>query len=62
MLRIRGRASSGNVLKVLRLPEALSVPWERVGAGGAFGVALLARPRLPERHAGFRIPIAVPLG
>ena len=43
MLRIWGRASSSNVMKVLWLCEELSIPFERVEAGGAFG-----RVREPE--------------
>ncbi len=37
MLRIWGRANSSNVMKVLWLCEELSVPFERIDAGGAFG-------------------------
>ncbi|WP_372618622.1 glutathione S-transferase family protein [Falsiroseomonas sp.] len=37
MLRIWGRASSSNVMKVLWLCEELSIPFERIDAGGAFG-------------------------
>jgi len=37
MLRIWGRANSSNVMKVLWLCEELSIPFERVDAGGAFG-------------------------
>ncbi|WP_270938591.1 glutathione S-transferase family protein [Falsiroseomonas oryzae] len=37
MLRIWGRASSSNVMKVLWLCEELGVPFERIDAGGAFG-------------------------
>lgn len=38
MLKIWGRTSSSNVLKLLWLCEELSIPYERVDAGGAFGV------------------------
>jgi len=38
MLKIWGRANSGNVKKVLWACEELGVPYERVDAGGAFGV------------------------
>ncbi len=37
MLRIWGRANSSNVMKVLWLCEELSIPFERVDAGGSFG-------------------------
>jgi glutathione S-transferase len=37
MLRIWGRTSSSNVMKVLWLCEELGIPFERVDAGGAFG-------------------------
>jgi glutathione S-transferase len=37
MLRIWGRASSSNVMKVMVLCEELGLPFERVDAGGAFG-------------------------
>ncbi len=37
MLKIWGRANSSNVMKVLWLCEELSVPFERIDAGGAFG-------------------------
>jgi glutathione S-transferase len=43
MLRIWGRANSSNVMKVLWLCEELSIPFERIDAGGAFG-----RTRDPE--------------
>ncbi|HEV7267380.1 MAG TPA: glutathione S-transferase family protein [Falsiroseomonas sp.] len=43
MLRIWGRATSSNVMKVLWLCEELSIPFERIDAGGAFG-----RTREPE--------------
>jgi glutathione S-transferase len=38
MLKIWGRSSSSNVMKVLWLCEELGVPFERIDAGGAFGV------------------------
>ncbi len=38
MLRIWGRATSSNVMKVLWLCEELAIPYERVDAGGSFGV------------------------
>jgi glutathione S-transferase len=37
MLRIWGRNSSSNVMKVLWLCEELGLPFERIDAGGAFG-------------------------
>jgi glutathione S-transferase len=37
MLKIWGRASSSNVMKVLWLCEELGVPYERIDAGGSFG-------------------------
>ena len=37
MLRIWGRNSSSNVMKVLWLCEELGIPFERIDAGGAFG-------------------------
>lgn len=37
MLKIWGRASSSNVMKVLWLCEELSIPYERIDAGGEFG-------------------------
>jgi glutathione S-transferase len=37
MLRIWGRTSSSNVMKVLWLAEELAIPYERIDAGGAFG-------------------------
>jgi len=37
MIRIWGRASSSNVMKVLWLCEELSIPFARIDAGGAFG-------------------------
>jgi glutathione S-transferase len=37
MLKIWGRASSSNVMKVLWLCEELSIPYERIDAGGDFG-------------------------
>ncbi|MBY0335042.1 MAG: glutathione S-transferase family protein [Acetobacteraceae bacterium] len=37
MLKIWGRASSSNVMKVLWLCEELGLPFERVDAGGSFG-------------------------
>jgi len=37
MLRLWGRTSSSNVMKVLWLCEELSIPYERIDAGGAFG-------------------------
>jgi len=37
MLKIWGRASSSNVMKVLWLCEELSIPFERIDAGGEFG-------------------------
>jgi glutathione S-transferase len=43
MLRIWGRANSSNVMKLLWLCEELSIPFERIDAGGAFG-----RTREPE--------------
>jgi len=43
MLKIWGRASSSNVMKVLWVCEELGIPYERVDAGGAFG-----RTRDPE--------------
>ena len=38
MLKIWGRTSSSNVMKVLWLCEELKIPYERVDAGGTFGV------------------------
>jgi glutathione S-transferase len=38
MLKIWGRTSSSNVMKVLWLCEELAIPHERVDAGGSFGV------------------------
>lgn len=38
MLRIWGRANSSNVMKVLWLCEELGLAFERIDAGGAFGV------------------------
>jgi len=38
MLKIWGRTSSSNVMKVLWLCDELAIPCERVDAGGAFGV------------------------
>ncbi|MBX9700450.1 MAG: glutathione S-transferase family protein [Acetobacteraceae bacterium] len=38
MLKIWGRTSSSNVMKLLWLCEELAIPHERVDAGGAFGV------------------------
>lgn len=37
MLKIWGRTSSSNVMKVLWLCEELSIPYERIDAGGTFG-------------------------
>lgn len=37
MLKIWGRASSSNVMKLLWLCEELGIPYNRVDAGGAFG-------------------------
>lgn len=37
MLKIWGRASSSNVMKVLWLCDELSIPYERIDAGGTFG-------------------------
>jgi len=37
MLRIWGRTSSSNVMKLLWLCEELGIPFERIDAGGAFG-------------------------
>ncbi len=37
MLKIWGRSSSSNVMKVLWLCEELGLPFERIDAGGAFG-------------------------
>jgi glutathione S-transferase len=37
MLRIWGRANSSNVMKLLWLCDELSIPYERIDAGGAFG-------------------------
>jgi glutathione S-transferase len=37
MRRLWGRANSSNVMKVLWLLEELSLPYERIDAGGAFG-------------------------
>jgi glutathione S-transferase len=37
MLKIWGRASSSNVMKVLWLCEELSIPYERIDVGGDFG-------------------------
>jgi len=37
MLKIWGRASSSNVMKLLWVCEELGIPYERVDAGGAFG-------------------------
>jgi glutathione S-transferase len=37
MLKVWGRTNSSNVMKVLWLCEELSIPFERVDAGGAFG-------------------------
>jgi glutathione S-transferase len=37
MLKIWGRTSSSNVMKVLWLCEELSIPYERIDAGGEFG-------------------------
>jgi glutathione S-transferase len=37
MMKIWGRASSSNVMKVLWLCEELGLPFERIDAGGAFG-------------------------
>ena len=37
MLRVWGRASSSNVMKVLWLCEEIGIPFERIDAGGAFG-------------------------
>ena len=38
MLAIWGRANSANVKKVLWIAEELGLPYERIDAGGAFGV------------------------
>ncbi len=38
MRRIWGRANSSNVMKLLWLAEELSIPYERVDAGGPFGI------------------------
>ena len=37
MLKVWGRSSSSNVMKVLWLCEELSIPYERIDAGGEFG-------------------------
>jgi glutathione S-transferase len=37
MLRLWGRASSSNVMKILWTLEELGLAWERIDAGGAFG-------------------------
>lgn len=37
MLKIWGRASSSNIMKLLWLAEELGIPYSRVDAGGAFG-------------------------
>jgi len=37
MLKIWGRASSSNVMKVLWLCEELAIPYERIDVGGEFG-------------------------
>ncbi|WP_149538307.1 glutathione S-transferase family protein [Siccirubricoccus phaeus] len=37
MLKIWGRASSSNVMKVLWLCEELSIPYERIDVGGEYG-------------------------
>jgi glutathione S-transferase len=37
MLKIWGRASSSNVMKLLWLCEELGIPYQRLDAGGSFG-------------------------
>ena len=54
MLKIWGRASSSNVMKVLWVCEELGIPYERVDAGGAFG-----RTREPDylaKNPNARVP------
>lgn len=46
MLKLWGRASSSNVMKVLWTLDELGLPYERIDAGGAFG-----RTRDPEYRA-----------
>jgi glutathione S-transferase len=64
MLKIWGRASSSNVMKVLWLCEELSIPYERIDAGGEFGrttepfyLAMNPNSRVPtiEEEDGFTL-------
>src|SRR3954452_12538386 len=64
MLKIWGRSSSSNVMKVLWLCEELGIPYERIDAGGEFGrttepfyVAMNPNSRVPtiEEPDGFTL-------
>ena len=64
MLKIWGRASSSNVMKLLWLCEELGIPFERLDAGGSFGrtrepayLAMNPNARIPtiEEQDGFSL-------
>ncbi len=54
MLRIWGRANSSNVMKVLWLCEELEIEYERIDAGGAFGVT--REPEYLAKNPNAQIP------
>jgi glutathione S-transferase len=49
MLRIWGRLNSHNVKKVVWLAEELTLPYERIDAGGAFGMDAAYLAKNPNR-------------
>lgn len=55
MLKVWGRANSSNVRKVLWCAEELGLPYERIDAGGAFGVVDEAQYRAMNPNG--RVPV-----
>ncbi len=55
MLKIWGRISSINVRKVVLVAQELGVPFERVDAGGAFGI--VKTPEHLARNPNGLIPV-----
>ncbi|MDB5415999.1 MAG: glutathione S-transferase [Rubritepida sp.] len=54
MLKIWGRASSSNVMKLLWLCEEVGIPYQRVDAGGSFGVT--TEPAYLAMNPNARVP------
>jgi glutathione S-transferase len=55
MVKIWGRANSNNVKKVLWCAEELQIPYQRMDAGGAYGIVYTAA--FGEKNPNRRVPV-----